>query len=462
MSLDVVPFPHQSISFEMPVLSPPEQWTIALTRHISGNLSVAASSIIVYHVVLRVLKDRRSQRRDLVTPYHRLMLGFSIADILYSFSVGLSTLAVPKSSEVIYGFGTTSTCTMQGFFVQFSVATYLYTATLSLYFLFKIRYNVSDDTLYHRYEMWFHVIPWTVAIGTGAMGVALQIFNPMTIPELGCWIGPFPADCFNPEGPPCTRGYRLETLAGLYAFVMAYLWLFVSFVIVLVSNILIYRSVRGQERRNEQYLGSKLQNQWSLSAVAISEPATVAQQKLEDTPPPVVTDERPVEDSNDKCAELDTSERESGTATDKGLVVESPRGSSEIGHSATGHLRRQSATQRSTKASRTACTQSILYVSAAGFTIVWTFLSVLSYHLRLSTAMRFFAVLMVSLFYPMQGVFNLMIYVRLEYLRLRASRRDLSRIKCIRSCLFSPDLSDPGLFKSRRRLGHNNASTELK
>jgi hypothetical protein len=74
--------------FTMPVLSPLEQWTIALTRHVSGNLSVASSFIIVYHVILRVLKDRRSQRRDLVTPYHRLMLGFSVADILYSFLFG--------------------------------------------------------------------------------------------------------------------------------------------------------------------------------------------------------------------------------------------------------------------------------------------------------------------------------------------------------------------------------------
>jgi hypothetical protein len=247
---------------------------------------------------------------------------------------------------------------------------------------------------------------------------------------------------------------------------MAYLWLFGSFVIVLMSNILIYRTVRGQEHRNEQYLGSKLQNQWSLSPAPICEPATV-QQKPEETPPPVASDERPVEGSNEKHAEFDTSERESRTTTEKGLVessttLESPLGSTETSRSVTGSLRRRSVTKQSFKASRTACTQSILYVSAAGFTVVWTFLSILSYHLRLSIHMRFFAAFMVSLFYPMQGVFNLMIYVRLEYLRLRATRRDLGRLKCIRNCLFSPDLSDPGLFRSRRRLDHCSASTELK
>jgi hypothetical protein len=172
------------------------------------------------------------------------------------------------------------------------------------------------------------------------MGVALQIFNPMTIPELGCWIGPYPADCFNPGGPPCTRGYKLETLAGPYAFFMAYLWLFGSFVIVLMSNILIYRTVRGQEHRNEQYPGSKLQNQWCLSPAPICEPATV-QQKPEETPPPVASDERPVEGSNEKHAEFDTSERESRTTTEKGLVessttLESPLGSTGTSRSVTG------------------------------------------------------------------------------------------------------------------------------
>jgi hypothetical protein len=199
-----------------------QQWAIALTRHISGNLSLAASFIIVYHVVLRIRQNRRSPRRDLVTPYHRLMLCFSIADILYSFWVGLSTLVVPASSGVIYGFGTTATCSMQGFFMQFGVSTHLYIAALSVYFLLKIRYNVTDDALYRRYEIWFHFIPWVVAIGTGSIGVALQVYNPMTLPELGCWVAPFPMDCLDPGGPPCMRGYKTEAHGSLYEFSLAY------------------------------------------------------------------------------------------------------------------------------------------------------------------------------------------------------------------------------------------------
>jgi hypothetical protein len=442
-----------------------QQWAIALTRHISGNLSLVASSIIVYHIVLRVLQNRRSPRRDLVTPYHRLMLGFSVADILYSFWVGLSTLVVPASSGVIYGFGTTATCSMQGFFMQFGTATHLYIAVLSVYFLLKIRYNLTDDTLHHKFEIWFHVIPWVVAIGTGSIGVALQIYNPMNIPELGCWVSHFPADCLDAGGLSCTRVYKTVAQGSLYEFMLAYCWLFACFIVVLVSNIMIYRSVRCQERRNEQYLGSmlQLQSQWSLSAAPISNQTIVVQKKPEGLPP-VASDELPLADCQEEHAavcEFRSTEREGGTTTNQSLVESSTTLESPDSSSVTGNRRRQSTTWRSAKTSRTASTQSILYVTSAAFTVVWIFPPFICYKLGLSNDSLFFSLLMIALVAPLQGVFNLMIFVRLEYLRLRASGEDFSRLKCIRSCLFAPDLRDPRFFKSRRQLTHRTTSTEL-
>jgi hypothetical protein len=457
-----VPSPHR---YNMPIqiLTPTQQWTVALTRHIMGNLSVVASCIIVYQVVLRILQSRRSQRRDLVTPYHRLMLGFSVADILYSFWVGLSTLVVPASSGVIYGFGTTATCSTQGFFLQFGAATHLYIAILSLYFLLKIRYNVTDDTLYHRYEMWFHAIPWVVAIGTGSLGVASQVYNPMIVPDMGCWVGPFPTDCLDPGGPPCTRGYKTDAQGSLYSFILAFCWLFASFVVVLVSNILIYRTVRCQERRNEQYLGSQLQAQSSIFALPVPEPTT--RWKHDESSPPVASDGLPVTSSEEKIAavcEIDGTERDSGAAPEQGRTESSTAMEHPGSREDTSSRRRQSASWQSAKASRTAATQSILYVSSAGFTVVWIFLPFFFYKLGLPNGWLFFAVLTYSAFAPMQGVFNLMIFVRPEYLRLRGSRRDFSRLQCVRSCLFSPDLRDPRLFKSKRQLAHQSARAALR
>jgi hypothetical protein len=400
------------------------------------------------------------------------MLGFSIADILYSFWVGLSTLVVPKSSGVIYGFGTTATCSMQGFFMQFWVSTHLYVAALSLYFLLKIRYNVTDDTLYRRYEIWFHAIPWVVAIGTGSIGVASQVYNPMVVPEIGCWVSAFPRDCRDPGGPPCTRGFKTSDEGNFYAIMLSYIWLFSSFIVVLVSNIMIYRTVRCQERRNEQYLGSKLQmqSQLALSAAIISEPtdSEVDQNKHEQSPLPLTSDGLPAAGSNEKVGtvcEIDDKKHESGPARDEqdrvegSTAMEDPSSSTNMDHTATASRRRRSATWQSAKGSRTAATQSILYVSTAGFTVVWIFLPFLTYILGLSNAWKFFSVLMLSAFAPLQGVFNLIIFFRLEYLRLR--REGFSRLKCTKSCLFSPDLRDPRLFKNRRSLTHRSASTEL-
>jgi hypothetical protein len=352
---------------------------------------------------------------------------------------------------------------MQGFFMQFGTATHLYIAALSVYFLLKIRYNVTDDALYHRYEIWFHVIPWVVAIGSGSIGVASQMFNPPIVPEIGCWVAPFPVDCQNPGGPPCTRGYRHGAEGSLYSVILAFLWLFASFAVVLVSNILIYRTVRCQERRNEKYLGSQLQ-----FAVPVSEPTTVFQKQHGESPPPVASDELMVTGTNENDAvdfQFDSTERESGTAPE-GLVessatLKTPNSSTNFDHTAVG-ARCQPTARSSAKASRAAATQSILYVSSAGFTVVWIFLPFLSYELGLPTGLTFFSVLMFSTFAPLQGVFNLMIFVRPEYLRLRGSRKDFSRLKCIRSCLFSPDSMDPRLFKSKRQSAHISASTEIR
>ena len=236
-----------------------QQLTLIVGRHISGSLSLIASSIIIYQVALRYKEQKRSGAacNKLFTPYHRLLLGTSIVDILYSFWAALGTIPLPRGTDVLFALGTTATCSIQGFFTQFVITGVIYAASLSTYFMLKIRYNISDAVISRRYEPFFHLLPIVFSIGTGIMGLSLKIFNPMVVHVLGCWIGPIPADCV--WNPPCTRGYKFAELQTFYLFLFAYTWLFASFFVILVNNVLIYLAIRHQELRNATYVTEQQQ-----------------------------------------------------------------------------------------------------------------------------------------------------------------------------------------------------------
>jgi hypothetical protein len=88
----------------------------------SGSLSAISSTLIIY-VILR-------SQTGLSSIYHRIMFGMSIADILSSVSIALSTLPMPsfmpQEKDFEYRWtgprlGNTSTCNAQGFFQTFGI-----------------------------------------------------------------------------------------------------------------------------------------------------------------------------------------------------------------------------------------------------------------------------------------------------------------------------------------------------
>lgn len=426
----------------MTTLSVAQRWALAVVRSASGFTSLTASSIIIYHVLLRYREDQRASQQcsRYVTPYHRLLFGLSVLDVTYSFWAGLSTIPVPASSGVIYGFGTTATCSVQGFFTQFVAANPIYMASLSLYFMLKIRFNVSDEYFHRRLEFWFHLVPWMFALGTGSAGVALKIFNPMSIPEMGCWLGSYPIDCLW-TGAPCTRGYRFADLVDFYAIFFAHAWIFGSFLVVLVANILIYSAIRAQEQRNERYSAS-----WLQRSVFHRDNGSSGTQ---------VT--HPHDNAEKQCpsaqAEL---EETTGTFIDENPQLSLPAVANPLSPTVDHVLESVSATSEPSrrtheKTSRTVFVQSTLYVSTTFFTAMWIILPFLGLKMGLvNIHWRYFFAFMVNGLVPLQGLFNLIIYVRLPYLRRRIAEKDWNRWQCIRACLLRPVFKDTIVNKRRR------------
>lgn len=93
---------------------PAKEKVLAILPVLSGFLSLCCSTWIVVEVM--TTKAKRS------TVYNRLLLGMSIADVMTSIGYMFSTFPMPTSVEELpWTFGTATTCTVQGFFVQLGI-----------------------------------------------------------------------------------------------------------------------------------------------------------------------------------------------------------------------------------------------------------------------------------------------------------------------------------------------------
>lgn len=193
---------------------------LAIVPKISGSLSILFCALIIFTVARD--KNRRNKT------YHRLLVGISIVDTSSAFWLALSTWPIPAESTVLWASGNNRTCTLQGFFTNFGIASSFYNTALSLYFLLVIRYGWKESQI-KKIEPFLHVIPLLWGFGTSFAGLGLGIFGNA---NLWCWIA---------------RKYNVYR----WAFFYGPLWT----MIVLVSGIsvLIYQYVRQLEKRTLKY-----------------------------------------------------------------------------------------------------------------------------------------------------------------------------------------------------------------
>mmetsp|Transcript_17865 Transcript_17865/g.30810 ORF Transcript_17865/g.30810 Transcript_17865/m.30810 type:complete len:151 (+) Transcript_17865:61-513(+) len=146
----------------------------------TGMLSFLSSGFLVQHI-LRSKKQRHSM-------YSRLIVGLSSADMFSSFfGFFLSTWPMPSGTWLAYGAsGNEHTCEMQGFFFQLGLcAATLYQASLVSFYFLTISRGWSKSNL-KRYELLFHALPCSVALGTAVAGLFLQLYNAMPRGNV-CW-----------------------------------------------------------------------------------------------------------------------------------------------------------------------------------------------------------------------------------------------------------------------------------
>lgn len=158
-----------------------QQIALAIVPKFTSFLSLLGSSWVILEVT--------TQKEKAQSVYHRLLCAMSIYDVLESVWNFCSTWPIPRGTPNIWGAsGTTQTCTAQGFFLQLGLAIPMYNASLSIYYLLVIKYNMLDDTLRRRVEPSMHAASFLFAGATAFASIGLKLYVRERVKHVVCFV----------------------------------------------------------------------------------------------------------------------------------------------------------------------------------------------------------------------------------------------------------------------------------
>ena len=223
------------------IKSYPQAVALAIIPKIPGALSCIGSTL----VFMEVLADHKAGKGNVIK---RILLGMSATELCMSISWVLSTWPSPAlDSHAMFAIGNHQTCTAQGAFLQFGAcATPVYNGALALCYMLTIRYGWNEARL-QSLEWWIHGFVWFLAGGTTIASVMLNLFNNYIVI---CWISEHPLKCRQSytllpgEDSDCIRGDN----SAIYAFAFLNIWIWLTYLTILISMACIYNYVSHTER----------------------------------------------------------------------------------------------------------------------------------------------------------------------------------------------------------------------
>ena len=141
-------------------------------RTTTASISCFASKLIAI-VILR-------SDNGLKNPYSRIIFGLSIADIIQSAAMIMSPFAAPSDTlDAPWAKGTIGTCEAAGFSLYIGAAAVpFYTLFLSYYFLKRVKDKITPQEFASKYEFKIHALIWLFPIIGGSVALARKDFNP--------------------------------------------------------------------------------------------------------------------------------------------------------------------------------------------------------------------------------------------------------------------------------------------
>jgi hypothetical protein len=228
------------------------------TSHLGSNIARTTGTISVVSSAILIAVILRSSV-GLSSVYHRIMFCMSLADIIASIAIALTTIPMPK--DMIYtqfestAYGTTATCSVQGFFFTFgSVVTFGYNTSLCIYYLCAIRYKMKDLKFRKRIEPWLHFICLSLSLQNSVIYLFGKTYNPSPI-EGWCTTTAYPWVCgLRSESKEECEKRNVNAALRRYGTYFALFGFFVGFILLIGSMALIIWSVYRQERLLKAYI----------------------------------------------------------------------------------------------------------------------------------------------------------------------------------------------------------------
>lgn len=225
---------------------------VSIIRSVLAIVSLVASSTLIWMLL-------RSKVR-LSSTYHRLLIGMSIADMLYSLSLAHFNSTAPSDDDYMVwnARGNQATCSAQGFILFMgAISGLLYSCSLNLYYLAVVRYKKSDKYIRTKMEPFLHGIPVACALVCTTTFLVKKNIN--SDGEGICFIPVHePPHCIGYEDGQIREGFEIPCGRGrdgavLFAYLGFYLTLFAVPVIIGISLGMIYKSVLQQEKKLGRY-----------------------------------------------------------------------------------------------------------------------------------------------------------------------------------------------------------------
>jgi hypothetical protein len=216
-------------------------------------VSIIASSIFIWMIF-------RSYD-GITTVQNRLLLGLCVGDMIYSFGNSLFGSMLPKEVKYVAqnASGSMATCQMIGFIDVFgSVCGPYYNASLCLYYLFIVKYEKSEEYLRTKVEPFLHALPLIAATTTAIFFLLIEGYNPQ---PGGICLGPYTnmPHCWGAGDESTIKGlFEIPCGRGAKDFITKGKVFLLSEIacppiIMFVSLAAIYRTVRNTEKKIDKF-----------------------------------------------------------------------------------------------------------------------------------------------------------------------------------------------------------------
>ena len=238
---------QQQEDFQLEGMYSEEQlWVLFFISYVPALLSLGGSSWII-----RSIYRQRTHALHMAT-YQRLMIGLSVSDWIASFSlIVFKNWTLPEETNGILtqgAKGTLATCSFTAFFYNANVASALYTASLSLYFVLHIKCRVTARNMQRCIEPWLHVLSVGIMLAIGVLGLIGQAFGPSPVISGICWLHEYPNGCDDDTS-------LVECQRSGAEFPVAFLVFSFTIIITTISMMVLLIHVWTTERTRRQYAG---------------------------------------------------------------------------------------------------------------------------------------------------------------------------------------------------------------